>query len=194
MKLWLPSKCFRGSSHEPCEVGQGLCFPDGETEAQRRLMTCQTENMASPILRALYPAIPTLDMLHQLLVTHSSSFSTSPSAAGDRARAGQRQQQSLGSFTPVPKTTPHPKGIPAQRLLWGVLGTTLSSPTPGWGARYSSQSPLQEPSAHGSENPLDIFATTTGGGEYPDASSLVICCKMAQPCRANPGVPQAGGP
>lgn len=60
-----------------------------------------------------------------------------------------------------------------------------SSPTPGWGAGYSSQSLLQEPSAYGSENPLDIFAslvttaTMSGGGEYPDASSLVICCKMA---------------
>lgn len=122
MKLWLPSKCFRGSSQEPCEVGQGLRFPDGETEAQRRVMTCQTENMASPILGALYPAIPTLDMLHELLVTHSSSFSTSPSAAGDRARAGQRQQQSLGSFTPVPKTTPHPKGSPSPKAALGCPG------------------------------------------------------------------------
>lgn len=159
MKLWLPSKCFTGSSHEPCEVGQGLCFPDGETEAQRRAVTCQTENMASPILGALYPAIPTLDVLHQLLVAHISSFSTSPPAAGGRARAGQRQQQSLGSHQlvhPIPQTTPHPKGC------FGVSWAQIpSSPSP--------QSLSQEPSAYGSENPLDIFAslattaTTTGG-------------------------------
>lgn len=71
---------------------------------------------------------------------------------------------------------------------------------PGWDAGYSSQSPLQEPSAYGSENTPDIFAslattaTTSGGGEYADVSSLVICCKMAQPWRTSPGVPQAGEP
>lgn len=108
----------------------------------------------------------------------SPTASPCPSAAGDRARAGQRQQHSLGSpqlAHPRPQGQSQPKGC-----FWG--GT---NPQPGWGARYSSQV-SQEPSAYGRENPLDVFAslatttTPTGGGEYPDASSLVIC-KMAQP-------------
>lgn len=129
MQLWLPSKRFTGSSHEPCEVGQGLHphFTDGETEAQRRVMTCQTVNMASPILGALHPAIPALAMLHQLLVTHSSSFSPSPPAAGGRARAGQssssRAWAHTSSLTPSLSPPITPRAVPAQRLLWGALGT-----------------------------------------------------------------------
>lgn len=75
-----------------------------------------------------------------------------------------------------------------------------SSPTPGWGARDSSQSLLQEPPACGSENPADVLAnltstgTTSGGGEYPGASSLVMCWTMHSPGEPGLGCHRLGGP
>lgn len=36
-------------------------------------------------------------------------------------------------------------------------------------------------------------ATMSGGEEYLDAVSLVICCKMARPWGAGPGAPRAVG-
>lgn len=80
-----------------------------------------TEDMASPILGPLYPAIPTLDMLHQLLVTHSSSFSTSPSAAG-LGRGSSRVWAHTSSFTPIPNITHHPKGSASPKAALGCPG------------------------------------------------------------------------
>jgi len=118
-----------GSSHEPCEVGQHLHphFTDGETEAQRRVMTCQTKNDSSCSGTA-YPAIPPADMFHQLLVIHSLSFSTPPSVVGDGARAAShrpgrgssRDRAHVGSFNPCPEDHPSLQEVSQPKGCFGV--------------------------------------------------------------------------